>query len=42
LLDDYYDERGWDIPSGIPRITTLKKLNLSDLAEDLKTKGLPP
>ena len=40
LLDDYYDERGWDISSGIPTITTLKKLKLSDLADDLKTKGL--
>ncbi|MHA2049808.1 MAG: aldehyde ferredoxin oxidoreductase N-terminal domain-containing protein [Promethearchaeota archaeon] len=28
LLDDYYDERGWDIINGIPTDTKIKELNL--------------
>ena len=41
LLDDYYDERGWDVALGIPTLSTLKRLGLSDVAEDLQKKGLP-
>jgi aldehyde:ferredoxin oxidoreductase len=40
LLDDYYDERGWDIALGIPTLSTLKRLNLSDIAEDLERSGI--
>lgn len=39
LLDDYYDERGWDIETGIPTEKTLKDFGLEDVAEDLKKKG---
>ena len=39
LLDDYYDERGWDIETGIPTEKTLGDLGLEDVAEDLKKKG---
>lgn len=40
LLDDYYDERGWDVTVGIPTSSTLKKLKLSKIAGDLKKKGI--
>jgi len=40
LLDDYYDERGWDIETGIPTEKTLRELGLEDVAKDLKKKGL--
>jgi len=40
LLDDYYDERGWDVTLGIPTSSTLQKLKLSNVAEDLKKKGI--
>lgn len=31
LLDDYYDERGWDIPTGIPTKRKLTQLGLVDM-----------
>ncbi|HEX75231.1 MAG TPA: hypothetical protein G4O12_01470 [Dehalococcoidia bacterium] len=34
-LDDYYDERGWDIEKGIPTKEKLTKLGLEDLVKDL-------
>lgn len=40
LLDDYYDERGWDIEMGIPTQTTLTELGLEDVAQDIKKRGL--
>jgi aldehyde:ferredoxin oxidoreductase len=39
LLDDYYDERGWDIKTGIPTEKTLDDLGLEEVAKDLKKKG---
>lgn len=39
LLDDYYDERGWDIKTGIPTEKTLIDLGLEDVAKDLKKRG---
>jgi aldehyde:ferredoxin oxidoreductase len=39
LLDDYYDERGWDIKTGIPTYKTLVELDLEDVAKDLKKRG---
>lgn len=39
LLDDYYDERGWDIKTGIPKEETLIELGLEDVAKDLKKRG---
>jgi aldehyde:ferredoxin oxidoreductase len=39
LLEDYYDERGWDKKTGIPTAKTLKGLALDDVAAELKEKG---
>lgn len=39
LLDDYYDERGWDVETGIPTEETLRELGLADVARDLKKRG---
>lgn len=39
LLDDYYDERGWDIETGIPTEKTLVDSGLEDVANDLRKKG---
>ena len=39
LLDDYYDERGWDIKTGIPTEKTLMEMGLEDVAKDLKKRG---
>ena len=38
-LDDYYDERGWDIVKGIPTKQKLEDLELKDVAADLEKKG---
>jgi len=35
LLDDYYDERGWDIKTGIPTEKTLRDLDLGEVGEEL-------
>jgi len=35
MLDDYYDERGWDKEKGIPMETKLRELSLEDIAHDL-------
>jgi aldehyde:ferredoxin oxidoreductase len=40
LLDDYYDERGWDPKTGCPTRETLEALGLDYVIEDLKTQGL--
>ena len=40
LLDDYYDERGWDPKTGIPTEKTLNELGLEDVARDLKKRKL--
>ena len=40
LLDDYYDERGWDVKEGIPTKGILARLDLGDMAFDLKEGGL--
>jgi len=40
LLDDYYDERGWDIETGTPMGRTLIELDLEDVARDLKKRNL--
>lgn len=42
LLDDYYDERGWDIKAGIPTKDKLVSLGLADVAQDLEKRGLLP
>ena len=39
LLDDYYDERGWDKKSGLPTVKKLEELGLETLASN--SIGLP-
>ena len=36
LLDDYYDERGWDKETSLPTATKLKQLGLNSLASDVQ------
>ena len=40
LLDGYYELRGWNVSNGLPQETTLIRLGLGDVANDLKVKGL--
>ena len=40
MKDDYYTLRGWDVNSGLQTKATMQKLNLTDIAEDLKKRGL--
>ena len=40
LLDDYYDERGWDARSGCPTRETLSQLDMHDIMKDLQDRGL--
>ena len=42
MLDDYYDERDWDIVTGIPTREKLIEIGLDDIADDLAKKGLLP
>jgi aldehyde:ferredoxin oxidoreductase len=39
LLDDYYDERGWDVKTGIPLEKSLVYTGLEDVAKDLRKRG---
>ena len=34
ILDDYYDERGWDLQSGVPTRHRLEELSLAELASE--------
>lgn len=36
ILDDYYDERGWDKKTGAPTPKKLRELGLKDIARDLE------
>jgi aldehyde:ferredoxin oxidoreductase len=40
LLDEYYDLRGWDKATGLIKESTLKRLSMRDVLEDLKQRGL--
>ncbi|MBI2869318.1 MAG: hypothetical protein HYX96_05790 [Chloroflexi bacterium] len=40
LLDDYYDERGWDVARGIPTRQKLASLGLDEVAADLEARGV--
>ncbi len=33
MLDDYYDERGWDRERGAPTLEKLRELGLEDVAD---------
>jgi aldehyde:ferredoxin oxidoreductase len=39
MLDEYYDERGWDIKTGNPTREKLEELDLGDVADDLHRQG---
>jgi aldehyde:ferredoxin oxidoreductase len=34
ILDEYYDERGWDIKTGIPTTETLRRLDLENVFDE--------
>jgi len=40
FLDDYYEERGWDVERGIPTREKLLELGLEDAAEETARAGL--
>jgi aldehyde:ferredoxin oxidoreductase len=40
LKSEYYDLRGWEVKSGLPKETRLRDLGLSDVAADLKGRDL--
>lgn len=40
VLDDYYEERGWDVESGIPTRWKLQEMGMKDVADDLERMGL--
>jgi aldehyde:ferredoxin oxidoreductase len=42
MLDDYYDERGWDGKTGAPTKQKLISLNLRWVVEDLERHGMAP
>ncbi len=37
---DYYERRGWDVPTGLQSVGLLRDLDLADVAEDLQKRGL--
>jgi len=39
MLEEYYEFRGWDKKTGLPLRSTLRKLGLNDVAEDLAKTG---
>ncbi|HEY3450661.1 MAG TPA: aldehyde ferredoxin oxidoreductase N-terminal domain-containing protein [Myxococcales bacterium] len=40
IRDDFYERRGWDVPTGLQSEEKLRALDLGDVAEDLKKRGL--
>jgi aldehyde:ferredoxin oxidoreductase len=40
IRDEYYERRGWDVPTGLPSREGLHALELDDVAEDLLARGL--
>jgi aldehyde:ferredoxin oxidoreductase len=40
LKDDYYQQRGWDVASGLPTRARLEELQLEDVATYLEGRGL--
>jgi aldehyde:ferredoxin oxidoreductase len=39
ILDDYYDELGWDVKLGIPTKKRIIEVGLGDIAEDMEKSG---
>ncbi len=42
LIDSYYEEKGWDVKTGVPSRQSLEELGLSGAAEDLDREGRLP
>lgn len=40
VKSEYYELRGWDMPSGLPTMAKLQELELADVADDLERRGL--
>jgi len=40
MLDKYYELRGWDKETGLPKKETLLRIGLQDVAEDLEARGI--
>lgn len=40
MKSEFYALRGWDVPSGLPTVTRLNQLGLSDVAAELTSRGL--
>ncbi len=40
MLDEYYQERGWDLKTGIPTMAGFRKLGLGYIANEFKERGL--
>jgi aldehyde:ferredoxin oxidoreductase len=40
MKSEYYELRGWDVSSGLPTMTKLQELELTDVASDLAKRGL--
>ena len=40
MKSEYYQLRGWDVPSGLPTKAKLEELGLADVAGDLSQRGL--
>jgi aldehyde:ferredoxin oxidoreductase len=41
ILDEWYEARGCDLESGIPTAAELVRCGLKDVAEDLRSRGVP-
>ena len=39
MLDEYYEERGWDVKTGIPTKEKLVALGMADIADNLEKRG---
>lgn len=42
MLDEYYDLMGWDRSTGIPKRSTLERMDLREVAEELSSLGILP
>ncbi len=40
MLDEYYEQRGWQLKTGLPKTQTLHRLDLDDVANDLLKQGI--
>jgi aldehyde:ferredoxin oxidoreductase len=40
LKDEYYELRGWDVESGLPKADAFRQLDMNDIADDLNERGL--